>query len=124
MINYIDTLTNNIKINSPKYYSLMSSVLLYPRDYLRMHEKELEQKNLQQIKDIVGFVQEINRFLQDPLTVTKEFLNNNMDLFKLGALALCAYGLLSCILGNDKGRKYVPISITIYYIIKVLAVIL
>lgn len=124
MMEEIIKLETVVKSHIPNFYHSLASILSSPNSELLMQEKNIELSNFQTLKEIGGYLKYIHRLFTEPLEVFKEFLINGQDLFKLGALVLCAYGVLSLIMGHEEGKKWIPISIALYYIIRVLVVVL
>lgn len=124
MMEEIIKLETIIKSHVPQFYYSLASLLSSPNSELLMQEKNIELSNFQTLKEIGGYLKYIYRLFTEPYEVFKEFVINSQDLFKLGAMVLCAYGCISLILGHKEGKKWIPIGITLYYIIKVLVVLL
>jgi hypothetical protein len=76
------------------------------------------------LTSISKFTDSINWIIANPYETFKIVMLGLCDVVQLLALVVCAASIIMAILGHKEGLKYIPISLTIYTLLKILVVIL
>lgn len=83
---------------------------------------------LNNIKDsmnnIAEFLEQLGFYLSHPLDGLRDFLTVSMPFVNFTALVICAIALLMAIVGNKAALKWVPSTLMVYIIMKVMVSIL
>lgn len=76
------------------------------------------------VENISAFLEQLGFYLTHPLDGLRDFLIVAMPVANFTSLVICAIAILMAIVGNKKGLKWVPSTIMVYIILKVLVTIL
>lgn len=76
------------------------------------------------VTPIKTFCEQVQWIFQNPLGTFKVVLGGLCEVSRFAAMIVCATAILMYIFGNEKALKYVPTSIVIFLVLKVMVSVL